>query len=141
MADEPKTGIGGKVSVRGVEIPHVRNWKLSQSCDIPTYASSSTNGREKTGLGNIKSEDVTFEVYLPDGDMELPFRLGMLCNFIGYSDASVTTSMVIRIASIEVGVDIEGATFTGATVTAKGHSSPVYSATNPTPTTTPTPSD
>lgn len=124
MATEPTSGpivgSGGKVSVDSTELNDVRNWSVTRNCDIKKYVSSSTAGQTKTGIGP-KDQEIKFELYIDQGEMDVGFNEGDLVTFIGYTASAKTYTQDVRVSSIEVGVDIEGAEFEGCTVTCVGH--------------------
>jgi len=126
MASEPATGpitgLGGSVSIDGTTLDDIRNWRLNRGADVKLYSSSSTSGWEKNAKG-VRRWSVTFEIFLNQGELALGFDEGDLVDFIGTTKTGKTCTGEARIESIEAGVDIEGAEFEGATVTAIGNGS------------------
>ncbi len=124
MASEPTsgpiTGLSGKVNVNSSDSTDCRRWNVRREADIKAYSSSSTSGWERTAKG-VKRWSGSFELYLDQGEQDLGFDEGDLVDFIGYSAEAKTLTGAVRIASIEVGVDIEGAEFEGVTVNFTGH--------------------
>jgi hypothetical protein len=145
MATEPTTGPitgeGGSLYVEGTEINDIRNWRVNRTCDVKEYNSNNTSGWGRTGKGNIRWEG-SFEAYLQQGDMnEAPINFAegdylrvrlMTVKIDKYLEG------MIRIGSIDAGVDIEGNEFEGYTVNFVGDGPYNFDAALPTPTPTPT---
>lgn len=124
MASEPVTGpitgLGGNVSIEGQTQADMRNWRITRGADVKVYSSSSTAGFEKNAKG-VRRWSVVFELFLNQGELALGFDEGDLVDFIGTTKTAKTATGEVRIESIEAGVDIEGAEFEGATITAIGN--------------------
>lgn len=119
MAD-PITGKDGKIMADSSAVEHVRNWSITKESDNKTYTSSSTSGWQKTAAGNKKWSG-SFEIYLQNGAVDLAFDEGDLVAGEFYTDAAVHYyAGNVRVDSIEVSTDIEGAELVPATVNFTG---------------------
>lgn len=124
MATEPTTGpitgLGGSITINDGTLDDIRNWRVVREADIKIYSSSSTAGWEKNAKGP-KRWSGSFEIFLNQGELAVSFDEGDLVDFEGLTKTGKKIAGEVRIGTIEVGVDIEGAEFEGATVNFVGN--------------------
>ena len=126
MATEPTsgpiTGLGGSITVDTTTQDDIRNWRVNREADVQTYSSSSTSGYEKNAKG-VRRWSGAFELYVNYGELALGFDDGDLVDLELLTKSGKQLAGEVRIGSIEVGVDIEGAEFEGVTVSFVGNGS------------------
>ena len=110
----PMTGSGGDVSF-DTAVADVRNWRVTRNNDVKTYVSSDTAGYTKTRKGNFSATG-QFEMFLNYGAQSIGFEVGDLGDLVLTSSSGKTFTAEARISSIDIGVDIEGNDWMGATV-------------------------
>ncbi len=119
MATEPTSGpingSGGNISF-DTEITDIRNFTVNRSNEVKEYVSSDTGGFTKNLKGNFKA-DGAFDFYLDQGAQDVGFEVGDLGDMVSTTAAGKTFTAEARIATITVGVDIEGNELEGATAT------------------------
>lgn len=104
----PITGKNGKLSLNSSQLADVQDWTVKRSSDVKSYASSSTSGFEKTLDGNHKWT-LSAKVMAPDGSANPGVEVGDLVTFTGTIDSGKTITGSVRIASIDIDVNIGAA--------------------------------
>ena len=116
----PMTGLTGTVSMESVTPTDIRRWEVTRENDVKVFSSSSTSGYEKNAKG-VSRWSGRYEIYLDAGEQDVGPEVGDLQDFIGTSHTAKTITGEVRVSNIEVGIDIEGAEFSGATVSFVGN--------------------
>ena len=119
MASDAITGIDGTLTKDGSEIADVRSFTVTRENEVKTYASSSTDGRQKTAKG-ISRWRLDAEIYLPGGDFDVGLTEGETYTLIGQTVSGKTFTGTARVRSIGEAIPIETADMLVASVSCEG---------------------
>lgn len=100
------SGLEGNLSLGGAEMASLRNWKVSEKCEVKKYSTNQTGGRKKTLKGPIEGSG-SADVYIEQGTVPA-LEIGKLYAFSGTMKTGGTPyAGVVRISGLDIEVDIE----------------------------------